>query len=87
MSSYMCLKTRSPRMKCGPSHTTTSTCHSKADAPWGRILMLTWTLNQPSYSTLNQPLGRRNWSHPRRTRRWPEIRTSLQYTSTTLAMS
>ena len=33
LSSYACLKTRSHTMKCGPSHTTTCTCHSKVDAP------------------------------------------------------
>ena len=47
MSCYMCLKTRSHTMKCGPSHTTTCTCHSEADAPWGRNLMLTTYQDRP----------------------------------------
>ena len=65
---------------------TTCTCHSEADAPLGRILMLTSTPNQPSNSTPNQPSSRRNWSHCRWTRGHPQIHTSPQHTSTTLAM-
>ena len=68
MNSYTSLKTRSHTMKCGPSHTTTCMCHSEADAPWGRILMLTSTPNQPSSSTQNQLSSGRNWSHCQRTR-------------------
>ena len=63
MTSYTCLKTCSHMMKCGPSHMTPCTCHSEADAPWERDLMLTETPNEPSNSTLSQPSSQRNWSH------------------------
>ena len=33
MSFYMCARTHFCMMKCGSSHTTTCTCHFKADAP------------------------------------------------------
>ena len=77
MSSYVCLKTPPQTIKCGPSHTTTCTCHPEADTLWGRNLILTTTPNEPAKSTLNQPPSRRNWSHCRRSRRWPKIHTSL----------
>ena len=86
MSSCAYLKTHSHTMKCGPSHTATCTFHSEADAAWGKILMFTLTPNQPSNLTQNQPSKRLNWSHYRRTRRWPEICTSLQHASRTLAI-
>ena len=79
MSSSTCLESPSQTMKCGPSHTTTCTCHSEADALWGRILMLTSTPNLPSNLTRNQLSSRRNWSHCRQTRCWPKIHTSLQH--------
>ena len=66
IKSYMCSRTRSHMMKCGPSHTTTCMCHSEVDAPWGRDLMSTETQNQPSNSILSQRSRRRNWSHRRR---------------------
>ena len=60
MSSYTCLRTRSRAMKCGLSHATTCTCHSELDAPWGRILMLTPTLNKFSNWTQKQLSCRRD---------------------------
>ena len=86
MSSYLCLKTRSDTMKCGRSHTTTCTCRSEADAPWGRNVMLTSTPNQASYSTLSRPSNWRNCSHRRQTMPWLRIHTSLNHISTPLAM-
>ena len=86
MSSYMCSRTRSDMMKCCLGHATTCTCHSEADAPWGRDLMLTETQNQPSNSTLSQPSNRRNWSHCRPTKRSLRIHTSLKYISTMRAI-
>ena len=58
MSSYMCSRTRSHTMKCGPSHTTTFTYCFEADASWGRDLILTKMKNQSSNSILNQPSRR-----------------------------
>ena len=80
MSSYMC-----SRMKCGPGHTTTCMCRFKADAPWGRDLMLTKMQNPPANSTLNQPSSRRTCRHCRRTRLWLRIHTSLRYIPMMLA--
>ena len=102
MSSYMCSRTRSHKIKCGPSHTTTCTYRLEADAPWGRNLMLTKMRNQPSNSTLNQLSGRRTWSHCPQKRQpsnrriwshchqkrfWLTIHTSLRYISMMLATS
>ena len=86
MRSYMCSRTRSHMMKCGPSHTTTCTCDSEADTLWGRDLMLTEMPNQPSNSTLNQPSSHRSWSRYRQTRRALMVHTSPKYILTMLAM-
>ena len=61
--------------------TRTRMCHSEADAPWGRDLMLKKMQNRPTNSTLNQPSSRRTGSHCRRTRLWLRIHTSLRYIS------
>ena len=87
MSSYMCSRTRSHTMKCVPSHTITCTFCLEADAPWGRNLMLTNMRNQPSNSTLNQPSGRRTWSHCHQTTFWLRVHTSQRYISMLLATS
>ena len=60
MSSYTGSKTRFHTLKFGLSHTPTCTCHSEVDAPYGKIPMLTSTLNQHSNSTQNQLSSRRN---------------------------
>ena len=78
MGSYMCSRTRSHTMQCGPSHTTTCTYRFEAEAPWGRNLMLMKMRNEPSNSTLNQPSSRRTWSHCHQTRFWLRIHTSLR---------
>ena len=49
-------KTRSHTMRCGPSHTTTCTCHFEADAPRRWIPMLTLIVVEHQSLQPNKPV-------------------------------